>query len=132
MAVRVTATEVKLIMPGCTVADPTIDVFITAANLTINSIFVNDTVTTEALLKELERWFAAHLTSSTSWRLAAREKVGDAEIEYGSKVEYVGKGYDLLRSTVYGQTVLALDTTGKMNKVGKRAATLYAVESFDE
>jgi len=131
MAVRVTATEVKAIMPGCTVADATIDLFITSANLIINAIFSGDTTTSDAVLKEIERWYAAHLTSSTSWRLVAREKVGDAEVEYGSKVEYVGKGYDILKSTPYGQHVLALDTTGKMNKVGKRAATIYTVTSFE-
>jgi len=133
MAVRVTATEVKAIMTDCTVADSTIDIFIIAANLIINKIFVNDTTTSDEILKEIERWYSAHLVTSTIWRVAtiAREKVGDAEVEYGSKVEYVGKGYDMLRSTTYGQTVLALDTTGKMNRVGKRAAIMYAIESFD-
>lgn len=132
MAVRVTATEVKAIMPDCTLADATVDVFIIAANIVVTAIFTNDTSTSDATLKEIERWYSAHLISSTAWRVSAREKVGDAEIEYGSKVEYVGKGYDRLASTAYGQGALQLDSTGKMNKAGKRGVTIHAIESFDE
>ena len=131
MAARVTATDVKAIIPDCTLADATIDVFIAAATLVIDDVFANDTTTSDDMLKEIERWYSAHLVVSTSWRQSAREKVGDAEVEYGSKVEYVGKGYDLLKSTPYGAVALQLDTTGKMNRLGKRAAILLAIESFD-
>jgi len=80
----------------------------------------------------MERYYAAHMIASTAWRLPAREKVGDAEIEYGQKVEYVGEGYERLASTFYGQTVLQLDHTGRMNSIGKRKARIFAIESFDE
>ena len=132
MAFRTSATEVKQINDGCTLSDPIVDAYITAANLVITEVFSNDTTTSTAILAEIERWYAAHIIASTVWRAPAREKVGDAEIEYGSKVEYVGEGYDRLSATTYGQTAMQLDPTGKMNSIGKRAATIYAIKSFDE
>lgn len=130
---RVTADGVKEIIPGTTLDDTAIDVFINAAGLIIDGVFENQTtVPSVAILTEMERFYTAHLISSTNYRLPAREKVGDAEIEYGSKVEYVGKGYDRLSATPYGQTVLDLDPTGMMNRVGKRAAKLLAIQSFDD
>jgi len=128
---RVTANGVKEIIPGTTLGDTAIDVFINAAGLIINSVFANASTTpSEAILTEMERFYTAHMISSTNYRLPAREKVGDAEIEYGSKVEYVGKGYDRLSGTPYGQTVLDLDPTGMMNTVGKRAVKIFAIPSF--
>lgn len=132
MAARVTADGVKEIIPGTTLGNPAIDVFIGAANLIIAGVYANATTTpSEAVLTEIERFYAAHMIASTNYRLPAREKVGDAEIEYGSKVEYVGEGYDRLSATPYGQTVLQLDSTGQMNKVGKRAAKIFAITSFE-
>ena len=130
---RVTAAGVKEIIPGTTLGDPAIDVFINTAGLIIDGVFAGQTtVPSDAILTEMERYYAAHLISSTNYRLTAREKLGNAEVEYGSKVEYVGKGYDRLSATPYGQTVLELDPTGMMNRVGKRAARLLAIESFDD
>lgn len=129
---RVTAEGVRLIIPGTTLDNEAIDVFITAANLIIAGVYVNATSTpSETVLTEIERHYTAHMIASTNYRLPAREKVGDAEIEYGSKVEYVGEGYDRLAATPYGQTVLQLDSTGQMNKVGKRAAKILAIKSFE-
>jgi hypothetical protein len=129
---RVTAEGVKLIIPGTTLSNEAIDVFITAANLIIAGVYANATTTpSDAVLTEIERHYTAHMIASTNYRLPAREKVGDAEIEYGSKVEYVGEGYDRLAATPYGLTVLQLDSTGQMNKVGKRAAKLLAIQSFE-
>ena len=130
MATRVTADGVKEIIPGCTLGDPAIDMFIVGANTVINQTLSGAGVS-DATLTEMERWYAAHLISSTNYRLPAREKVGDAEVEYGSKVEYVGKGYDRLSATPYGQMVLDLDPTGKMNTVGKRAVKIFAIPSFE-
>ena len=42
----------------------------------------------------------------------------------------MGKGYDRLSGTPYGQTVLDLDPTGMMNTVGKRAVKIFAIPSF--
>jgi len=128
---RVTADEVKEIIPGTTLENPAIDVYITGVSLVVDQ-WLTDSGLSDAILTEIERWYTAHLIASTNYRLSAREKVGDAEIEYGSKVEYVGKGYDRLSSTPYGQMVLELDSTGTMNKVGKRGARIFAIQSFDD
>jgi hypothetical protein len=132
MATRVTADGVKAIISGTTLTDAAIEIFITAANLIINGVYADATTTpSEDVLTEMERFYAAHMIASTNYRLPAREKVGDAEVEYGNKVEYVGEGYDRLAATPYGQQVLALDSTGQINKVGKRAAKIFAIPSFE-
>lgn len=128
---RVTPTGVKEIIPGTTLGNPAIDVYITGANLVVDQM-LTDSGLSDAILTEIERWYTAHLIASTNYRLPAREKLGDAEIEYGSKVEYVGKGYDRLSATPYGQMVLDLDSTGTMNRVGKRGARIFAIQSFDD
>ena len=74
---RVTANGVKEIIPGTTLGDTAIDVFINAAGLIINSVFANASTTpSEAILTEMERFYTAHMISSTNYRLPAREKVG--------------------------------------------------------
>jgi hypothetical protein len=132
MAVRVTATGVKEIMYGCTIPDSTISAYIRTANIIVDKVFSGDTTISADTLVEIERHYTAHMVSSSIWRFASREKVGDAELEYVSKVEYVGEGYDRLASTPYGQTVLQLDHTGKMNSLGKRAAILHAIPNFED
>ena len=122
---RVTSAEVKLIMDGCTTDSATINAFITSASLLIDRVYVNDTSMTDALLKEIERWMAAHMIASTVFRTTSDEKVGDAS------VKYTGQWGKKLESTSYGQMVLMLDTTGLMANAGKMAATIYAIESFD-
>lgn len=122
MAVRVSATEVKLIMSNSTIADATVDAFIVAANEVVNSVFGTDVVTSYV---EIEKWFAAHLLASTIMRMTSEEKVGDA------MVKYIGKYESGLNSTPYGQMVMLLDTTGLMSKLGKQAASIYAIKNFD-
>ncbi len=122
---RVTPGEVKQIMDGCTLGDQSINAFIIAANLFITKVFEEDTDTDAALLKELERWFAAHLIASGGQRSAAEEEVD------GARVKYTGKWGEKLKSTPYGQTVLVLDVYGRIEKAGKMSVTIYAVTSFD-
>ena len=124
MAARVTAVEVKAIMDNCTVLDATVNVFIAAGTLLIDKVFVNDTTSGDDTLKELERWFVAHMIASTLSRTTSEEKLGEAA------VKYTGKWGMKLESTPYGQMVLTLDSTGKMANVGKMAASIYAVKNF--
>ena len=123
MAARVNYTEVKAIMDHCTVADATVTTFINAGTLIIDSVF--GSTNTDALTKEIERWFVAHMLASTIARTTSDEKVGDAS------VKYTGQWGKRLESTPYGQMVMQLDTTGAMADVGKTSATIYAIESFD-
>lgn len=122
---RVTATEVKAIMDNCTVADATVDTFILSGNLIISKVFVNDTTLGDDLLKEIERWFVAHMLASTICRTTESEKLGDAS------VKYTGKWDKNLDSTPYGQMAKQLDITGLLANTGKKGASMYAVTSFD-
>lgn len=123
---RVTPTEVKAIMNNCTVADDTVDIFILGATQMISKVFSGDTTTGSNLLKEIERWLAAHMIATTPLhRISTEETVGQATIKYAGKF---GEG---LKSTPYGQMVLQLDVTGKMGKIGKGEASIYAVTGED-
>jgi len=127
MAIRVTEQEVLDIMDsGVDLSSTQITAMITAASSVIDTIFADDAVVDDALLKELERWLSAHYIASTLVRMAAKEKVGQAE------VTYIGKWGEMLKSTPYGQVLLTLDTTGKLAKVGKRAVSIYAIPSFED
>ena len=125
MAIRTTADDIKEIMDGLTASDSIIDTFIIAASAVVDQVFAGDTTIGETLLKEIERWLTAHFIASTIFRQAAKEKIGEAD------VTYVGKWGENLASTSYGQTVKLLDITGKMSQIGKSAATVVAVKSFD-
>jgi hypothetical protein len=76
-------------------------------------------------LKEIERWFTAHLIAAT------RDQQPQAEKDGGASITYQGKTGMGLNSTYYGQTVKTLDTTGALAKVGKRVITFHAVTSFE-
>ena len=122
MPARVTSAEVLAIMDNCPLTD--VDVFIESGTLVIDSVF--GSTNTDSLVKEIERWFVAHMVASTVYRTTVDEKLGDAA------VTYTGKWGMNLDSTPYGQTVKTLDLTGKMGNIGKMSASIYAVKSFDE
>jgi hypothetical protein len=123
---RVTAAEVREIMDNCTLTDIAISPFIGGATEIVSKVFANDTSITTALLKEIERWFAAHMIASTVFRTTSEEKLGDASLVF------TGKWEEGLKSTPYGQMVLTIDVTGLMANTGKMAASIYAVNEFDE
>ena len=120
MANRVTATEVKAIMDGVTLADSVIDSYITGAN-----IVVTDNLGISGLsigmLKEIERWLSAHLVAITRERQAKKEGAG------GASIEYTGEWGSGLKSTSYGQMALALDSTGVLAGLEGKSAGMYAV-----
>lgn len=126
MAVRVDASEVKEILDNCQLDDTEIDPYIVAASALLDQIFANDTVMSTTLLKEVERWYAAHLIACTRFRTKDTEKLGDAAVKYTGK-------YDIgLDATLYGQTLKQFDVTGKFSSyVGKKQASIYAILSFD-
>ncbi|MGB4239664.1 MAG: hypothetical protein WBJ87_08680 [Candidatus Hydrothermia bacterium] len=126
MANRVTASDVKDIMDNCTVDDTIIESLITSANALINKVFEDDVDITETILTEIERYLTAHFIASGIQRSTSVERIGDAE------VRYTGTYGDLLRSTPYGQTVLILDFTGKISKLGRSKISMYAIPQFDD
>ena len=124
MAALVTADDVIEIMEDSSVSLDKIEAMIIAADLTIRKIFANDTTTGSALIKEIERWFVAHMVASTLQRATTEEGIGDVRIKYAG---VFGKG---LQSTPYGQMVLTLDVSGQMAKAGKTVASIYAVPTI--
>lgn len=105
----------------------TVDVasFINSSNTLVTRVFTGDTTVTEELLTDIEKWYTAHLLASTIWKQVEEEKVGDATIKYagktGMKLEY----------TSYGQIVMQLDPTGKMeSSINKRKWKIIAIKQF--
>ena len=125
MSIRVTPAEVKEIMDNCTTSDSIVNTFITGASAVIDKVFSGDTTMSDAMLKEIERWFTAHMIASTLSRTTSDEKLGDAQ------VTYTGKWAMGLDSTPYGQMVKTLDVSGKMAKMGLKGASIYAIPNFD-
>ena len=117
---RVTVEDVKAILDNTQLTDPVIEVYITSANTMINESLLGKGLS-DNVLKEIERWLAAHMISSTSERFALKEEAGSAKVTYTG---VYGMGLDL---TSYGQMVKTLDTTGIMAGLGKRTAFIHAV-----
>ena len=127
MAIRTTIEEVLDIMDSDIVLSSSQGTaMIKAASLMIDKIFEDDATVTEEELTEFERWLSAHMIASTLARMSAKEKIGEAEITY------MGKWGEVLKSTPYGQTLLLLDTTGKIANAGKMRASIYAIPNFEE
>ena len=127
MAVRTTHDEVLEIMDSdCSVSHAVVDRLIIAASAVVDQVFENDTDIGTTLLEEIECWLTAHMIASTLYRTTSEEKVGDAT------AKYTGQWGKKLESTPYGQMVLTLDTTGKMAKLGKAAASIFAIPSFED
>lgn len=116
---RVTGAEVKEIIDTVLTADECTP-FITAANLIINDRLTSSGFSS-AYLKEIERWYSAHLVYIRDPQLKS-EKIGDGKDDFN--VPSTGKN---LEGTPYGQQVLLLDTTGSMANLGKRAAKLETI-----
>ena len=122
---RVTAAEVKAILDKSKLTNTEIDVFITSANVLVTQALGSSTLGA-SVLKEIERWMAAHMIASSRERVAKNEEAGGAKINYSGQF---GRG---LHSTPYGQMVLTLDTTGAMAALGGKAEKLQAIKEFDD
>lgn len=122
---RVNATEVRAIMLECDPVDATVELYIEAGTLVIDRVFATNTTLSTELLKEIERYFVAHMIANINSRNTIEEKLGDASVRFHDSK---GEG---LNSTPYGQMVLLLDSLGLMANMGKMAASIYAVNEFD-
>jgi len=125
MAVRTNTSDVLEIMDNCTLSTTVVNAYIATANAVVTDVLGDDTDLSSTLKTAVEQWFTAHMIASTLWRTTAKEKIGDAS------VEYTGKWGEDLKSTPYGQMVLSLDTTGKMADLGKRNVKILAITSFE-
>jgi hypothetical protein len=126
MANRIVVDELKEII-STNLDDTDLDAYITAANLLVTDLLGGNAYVSDAQLKEIERWLAAHLLASTRAKQAQAEGVDKANITYQGKT---GMGLDF---TSYGQMAKVLDPTGILaNSIGKRKASITAVTSFSD
>jgi len=124
MANRTNIADVKVII-DTELVDDDITSMITSANLIITALLGSEGLSV-SLLTEIEKWFTAHLISSSRERQTQREEIGgDTNEEYAK----LGKG---LEGTTYGQMVMTLDTSGKMAATYKTKASITAVVSFSD
>jgi len=116
---RVTAAEVKEVI-NTSLTEVQVIPYITSANVYVTERLGSSTLSTDTL-KEIERWFTAHMIAITRERVAKSEEAG------GAKVEYVGEFGEGLKSTPYGQMCVSLDTTGLLIQEGKKKVTMYVL-----
>lgn len=121
---RVTANEVAEIITT-SVSDSDIGACIVAANLMIDEYLANETGMSAELLKEIERWLAAHLISVSKEPQELSVRVGEAEFR---RVGSFGKG---LESSTYGQVVLAMDSSSKLKNLSYPKALLTVLSESD-
>jgi len=100
---RVTSSEVLAIIDTTLTSDD-IDPFITAANLVVTDMTA-DAGYGASLLKEIERWLAAHLAAIRDPRVKSESIEESSQAFHGLS----GMG---LEHTPYGQQVLVLDYKG--------------------
>lgn len=116
---RVDAEDVKAIIET-KVGDLT--PFIAAAHLLVER-HVTPHLSDEALLKEIERWLAAHFLAVRDPRLT-QQRIGDASENYEGAVGVLAQG---LEATRYGRQAVAIDPTGGLAAAHKQRATLKAL-----
>lgn len=121
---RTSATEVKQII-DTDLSDPVVDAYIAAATALVDEVYEGDSSISDALQEEVERWLTAHLIAATRERQLASASAGPASVKYQG---VTGKG---LESTLYGQMVITLDSTGRFASLGLKRASISAITSFD-
>lgn len=124
MAARVTAAEVREILPESQLTDVQVSAFISGATVLVDSAIGSSSELSDDLKKEIERWLTAHMIATTVERMAVREGAG------GASITYTGQFGSELSASPYGQMVITLDSTGRMASLGGKAASIYAVTSF--
>lgn len=119
MALRVDQDGVKLI-----ISTELTDIlpFIQAANRIIEDHLEGQGLA-DATLREIERWLSAHFVAirENSARVT-EESIEDASAKYGGTY---GMG---LKSTLYGQTALALDSTDVLSTLDSPPSFLRVVQ----
>jgi len=120
---RTTAAEVKEIIKT-KLTEAEVVPYVTSANILVTQALGSSGLGTD-VLREIERWVAAHMLASTKTRQATDEKAGTASVKYS------GQYGANLSSTSYGQMALTLDVSGALASLGGKAAFVYAVPSFD-
>jgi len=103
--------------------DADLQAYIDTASIFVNEV-LSSTSISDFLKTQIAKWFAAHLLASTREQQLLEASAGSASAKFQAVID---KG---LESTMYGQQVLTLDTTGTFAKLGKRKMSLRAIEGF--
>lgn len=122
---RITATAVKEILET-TLEDSVVERYINSATVLIDSNLTNKGLSDD-LLTEIEMWLSAHFIAATRERMAKDEGAG------GAYIKYTGSWGEGLKGTSYGQTAIALDSSGTLMGLsnGKGQASTRAIPQFD-
>lgn len=120
MGYRSSVADVRAIIDTA-LEDRDIMSFLSTANALVDEVVTNEGYS-DVLLQKIETWLAAHFVAIRDPRIA-REKVGEATVEYHGKTD-MG-----LRHTPYGQQVLMLDHHGKFAEItdGKGYASVETI-----
>ena len=122
MSARVTEDEVKEIIEVDT-SITSIVPFITVANQLVTSE-CTDSSLTDAILKEIERWLAAHFVAIRDMRRSS-EKAGTVAENFQHSL-----GLNL-QVTMYGQQACMLDTSGALLALSKGSAGTATVTAIE-
>ncbi len=121
---RVTDAEVKQIIEVDPLVVPTTDPFILTATTLVDETLLTQGYS-DALLKEIELYLAAHFTGMKQ-RQKKSEDFGDSKDVY---MEVVGLG---LEFTQYGQQAKILDLNGILVTLGKTKAEIQVFSLFND
>ncbi len=119
---RITQGEVEEIFINT--AGVNLTAFITVANILVTKV-LGGAGLEAAHLKEIERWLAAHFACIRDPREAS-------VMNNKAQAVFQGRTDMGLNHTSYGQQVLLLDTTGKLNEQLGKPSAGFAVVSHDE
>jgi hypothetical protein len=114
MANRVTPEELAPIVPD--VSASSLAPYISTANLIVDEEIVGKGLS-DARLKEIEKYLAAHFATITNGELTMR-KIGDSQDSYAKGL--AGKG---LKETAFGRQACLLDTSGTLASQGADTGT---------
>ena len=118
---RANENDVLEILDGTSLDAEDVTPFLTAANLLVTQQLGSEGLG-DALLKEIERWVAAHF-------VAAKEKQVKSETIGGVSQSYqTGSAPAGLGTTVYGERALMLDPTSRLAQMGLRRVAFGAVD----
>lgn len=123
MAVRVTEEEVKAIIDTELTVEQ-VEPFIAAASIMVDE-YLSSKITNSTVLKEVERWLAAHLIASGPDPREQEVRIGTIEVNLEGRT---GQGLAFSR---YGQQAMLLDTSGTLKNIGKQKA-IFTVQGDSE
>jgi len=95
--------------------------FLTTAQLVVSENLASSGLS-DAMLDEITKYLAAHYLAMTD--LEGSDRAGAIAVTYGKALG------DFLKATVYGQTALALDSSGTLEEMGNTKFALDVVQ-FD-